>query len=275
MKAIISRVLVGVGTCSLIASPTWALEPRIISASFFEPNLFPQSGPMLNTAIAGVDQFFHGGPADVRVREWNQLQGATGTELDLVDSLGFITTVDVRWIATDISSNNYTDEIINGDSMMMNGHLFSSTLGFTGLATVTVTNLASSIDIGSGYEVWVYADAEGTGQRQSLFVDDGVQVGMPITIEDTVSDLGGTRPFDFVSDYDEATTDGLGTWVRFTGLTGPTFTIEARSINPDESAYINGFQIIGDPIVIVPEPTTLLLTIVLSTIVAISRRRRG
>lgn len=180
-------------------------------------------------------------------------------ELDLVDSLGFVSTVDARWIATDFNSNNYTNEIINGDSMMMNGHLFSNTLGFTGLVTVTVEDLASSLDIGSGYEVWVYADTEGTGQMQSLFVDDGIHVGMAVTITDTVSDLAGTRQFDFTVDYDEATLDGLGTWVRFTGLTGSSFTIEARSINPGESAYINGLQIIGNPLV--PEPSSLVLGI--------------
>lgn len=275
MKAIAGRVLIGIGVCCLLANPTWALTPRVISASFFEPILFPQSGPMLNTAIAGVPNFFHGGPADVRVREWNQLQGASGMELDLIDSMGFITTVDARWIATDINSNNYINEIINGDSMMMNGHLFSSTLGVIGLATVTVTDLASSIDIGSGYEVWVYADTEGIGQTQSLFVDDGVQVGMAVPITDTVADvdLGGPRQFAFTSDYDEATTDGLGTWVRFTGLTGPSFTIEARSMNVGESAYINGFQIIGNPIV--PEPSTLILMFVWSTIITIPRRSRS
>jgi hypothetical protein len=186
--------------------------------------------------------------------------------------MGFGTTVDARWIATNVNSNNYINEIINGDSMMMNGHLFSSTLGAIGLATVTVEDLASSFEIASGYEVWVYVDAEGTGQTESLFVDDGITVGMAVNVTDTVSDLGGTRQFDFTADYDEATLDGLGTWVRFTGLTGNSFTIEARSILVGESAYINGFQIIGQPIV--PEPLSASLCVCGSLALAVVRRRK-
>jgi hypothetical protein len=254
----------------MLAGPAFAVPQRIISSSFFEPFLFPQSGPMLTTAIAGVPNFFHGGPADVRVPNWNQLQGPFGLELDLFDSQGFGSTVDARWIATNVSSNNYLNPVINGDSMMMNGHLFSSTLGAIGLATVTVEDLAGSFDIASGYEVWVYADAEGLGQTESLFVDDGIHVGMAIPITDTITDLGGGRQFDFTTDYDEATTDGLGVWVRFTGLTGPTFTIEARSILDGQSAYINGFQIIGHPIV--PEPSSAGLLVLGVSIAAALRR---
>ena len=65
---------------------------------------------------------------------------------------------------------------------------------------------------------------------------------------DTVRDTnlaGMQRQFDFTTDYDEGTTDGLGVWARFSGLTGDSFTIQAKSLNPSESAYINGFQIIG------------------------------
>lgn len=259
MKPMLPPLCLTAPVLLILVGITSAAPPRIISSSFFEPFLFPQSGPMLNTTVAGVPGFQVTVPAVMRVTNWNQLQGNSGIELDLRDSQGFMTQVDAQWIATDISSNLYLDAGLNGDSMMMNGHLFSSTLGLTGLATVTVTSLDTAFDIASGYEVWVYVDPEGTGQSESLFVDDGTLVGAAITITDTVDDLGGGRAFDFTQDYDEATTDGLGVWARFGGLTGSSFTIEARSLVAGGAAYINGFQIVGNPVV--PEPASLVLTI--------------
>ncbi len=203
---------------------------------------------MLDTAIAGVPNFFHGGPADVRVPNWNQLQGHSGNRITLYDSQGVLTKVHTDWIATDVVSNNYSNPVINGDSMMMNGYLSSSTLGATGLVTVTVSNLNSAIATAAGYEVWVYADPEGLARTESLFVDDGIHAMAALTMTDTVRDtdiFGLPRQFDFTTDYDEGTTDGLGVWARFTKLTGDSFTIQAQSLNPGESAYINGFQIIG------------------------------
>jgi hypothetical protein len=249
MATMVSRTALTTLFCFFFATTSWALPQRVISSSFFEPFLFPQSGPMLDTAIAGVPNFFHGGPADVRVRNWNQLQGNSGTKLNLFDAQGAFTDIDAQWSATNVASNNYLNPIINGDSMMMNGHLSSSTLGATGLVTVTATNLDSAIDTLAGYEVWVYADSEGLARTESLLVDDGIHVAMALTMTDTVSDLGGTRQFDFTADYDEGTTDGLGVWARFGGLTGNSFTIQALSLNPGESAYINGFQIIGPELV--------------------------
>ena len=249
MNMMISRAALASLLSLHLTATTWALPQRVISSSFFEPFMFPQSGPMLDIAIAGVPNFFHGGPADVRVRNWNQLQGHSGTKLNLFDSQGLFTDIDARWIATDVASNNYLNPVINGDSMMMNGHLFSSTLGATGLVSVTVSNLNSAIETSAGYEVWVYADPEGLAQAESLLVDDGIHVVAALTMKDTVTDLGGARPFDFAIDYDEGTTDGLGVWARFGGLTGDSFTIQAQSLNPGESAYINGFQIIGAELV--------------------------
>ena len=248
MNTLISRAALATLLYCLFTATTWALPQRVISSSFFDPFLYPQSGPMLDTAIAGVPNFFHGGPADVRVPNWNQLQGNSGTKLMLHDSQGVLTKVNADWIATDVVSNNYLNPVINGDSMMMNGYLSSSALGATGLVTVNVSNLNSAIGTAAGYEVWVYADPEGLARSESLLVDDGIHAMAALTMTDTVRDTnlaGMQRQFDFTTDYDEGTTDGLGVWARFSGLTGDSFTIQAQSLNPSESAYINGFQIIG------------------------------
>lgn len=88
MNTMISRAALATLLCFLFTATTWAGPQRIVSSSFFEPFLYPQSGPMLDTAIAGVPNFFHKGPADVRVSNWNQLQGNSGTKLHLFDSQG-------------------------------------------------------------------------------------------------------------------------------------------------------------------------------------------
>ena len=58
MNTMISRAALATLLCCLLTATTWALPQRIISSSFFEPFLFPQSGPMLDTAIAGVPNVF-------------------------------------------------------------------------------------------------------------------------------------------------------------------------------------------------------------------------
>ena len=76
-------------------------------------------------------------------------------------------------------------------------------------------------------------------------------MGAAITMADTVNN-GAGRAFDPAVDYDEGTFDGAGTWIRFSGLTGPSFTIEALAIGASP-AFINGFQIVGyEPVTVPP-----------------------
>jgi hypothetical protein len=219
----------------------------VVSASFFDPGIL-ESGPMLTTSIAGVPSTQVTVPTVIRDDNWNNLSGNSGVALDLGDSFGVFTSVDVDWIATDVISNQYSGGILNGDSTMMNGHLFSSMFGATGTVSVNLRELDGTFDVAAGYDVFIYADSEDVGMAQSLVVDDGIHLAMALNMEDTITDFG-PRDFFFGTDYDEGTTDGLGVWARFSGLTGSTLRITAMSLNPGEGAFINGFQIVGTPLI--------------------------
>lgn len=220
---------------------------RVVSASFFDIGN-ASSGPMPSTAIAGAPPSQYSVPTDIRVSNWNNLPlqflSVPGSNLDLHDSQGQQTTVDVDWIATDVIVGTWGGGILSGDSTMMNGAIQSTIQAPTDKIEINVRDLGNSFDLGAGYDVIIYADAGHVGSRQSLFVDDGITVGSAITMLDVVADVPPGRPFDPALDYDEGTFDGAGTWMRFSGLTGSSFTIEALAISPTP-AFINGFQIVG------------------------------
>jgi hypothetical protein len=259
----------------LLPQVTHAQSIRIISSSFFDP-FDLQTGPMIN--IGNGNNFTAGVPnqlPDVRVENWNDLANASGGQFDLIDHNSFPSTVDVLWMATDISSNVYLGGgTSNGDSTMMNGHLLSATLGSAGLVTLDVTDLASSFDLSAGYDVIVYADTEFMGSDVILELDDLLSPLQSFPIQDNSPDVIAAvqQSFDATNDYDDGTLDAEGTYVRFANLTGPTFTLLARSAL-GSPAYINGFQIVG---VAVPEPASWILAIfgVMCLQVCLRRRMR-
>lgn len=236
-----------VAAAAFASAPTAAAQPtRVISASFYDPGN-PDTGPFLPTTIAGVPPAQYSVPTDLRVYNWNDLVAMypipSGKKDNLFDSLGVTTPVDVQWIATDVSANNWQGVLPNGDALLMNGHLLSTTFGAQGLITVELFDLGSAFDLAAGYDLILYADTEWIGRTQSFTVDDGVHVGQAQLMEDVISDF--PDPFDPALDYDEGTTDLLGSWIRFPGLTGDSLHIEVMSALPDEPAFLNGFQIVG------------------------------
>ncbi len=245
-KAVLLPVLTLVFLSAQAADATAQLT-RVVSASFYDIAI-ATSGPMLSTSYAGVPPSQYNIPTNIQVSNWNNLPlqflSVPGSNLDLFDSQGFFTSVDVDWIATDVTVGAWAGGISAGDSTMMNGAIQSSLLAPTDRIEINVHDLASSFDLSAGYDVIIYADVDGTGAKQSFFVDDGFTLGSAITMEDVVSYGPFPRVFDPAVDYDEGTTDGAGTWIRFSGLSGPSFTIEALAVN-NWPAFINGFQIVG------------------------------
>ena len=220
---------------------------RVVSASFFDIAT-ASSGPMLSTTYAGVPPSQYNVPTNIQVSNWNNLPlqflSAIGSNLDLIDSQGNFTSVDVDWFGSDVTVGAWAGGIAAGDSTMMNGAIQGTTLAPTDKIEINVHDLAASFDLSAGYDVIIYADQDGVGGQQSFFVDDGFTLGSAITMQDVVSYGPFPRAFDPAVDYDEGTTDGAGTWIRFSGLRGPSFTIEALAVN-NWPAFINGFQIVG------------------------------
>jgi len=245
-KTVLLPVLTLVFLSAQAADATAQLT-RVVSASFFDIAI-ASSGPMLSTSYAGVPPSQYSVPTNIQVSNWNNLPlqflSVPGSNLDLIDSQGNFTSVDVDWIATDVIVGSWAGGISAGDSTMMNGAIQSSLRAPTDKIEINVHDLASSFDLSAGYDVIIYADQDGTGAQQSFFVDDGFTLGSAITMQDVVSYGPFPRVFDPAVDYDEGTTDGAGTWIRFSGLSGPSFTIEALAVN-NWPAFINGFQIVG------------------------------
>ena len=87
------------------------------------------------------------------------------------------------------------------------------------------------------------------------------------TIYNHMEDPGGYG--NIVTTYFDSQTSGLGSYVRFSGLTSNTFTVEATPVvGFSDITAINGIQVVG-----VPEPTTGVLGM-LSAMTFILRRRR-
>ncbi|MGI9427145.1 MAG: hypothetical protein ACR2NM_00695 [Bythopirellula sp.] len=259
MSKSMSLVLLSLALMSTQIASATTPPTRVVSANFFDI-ANPFSGPLLSSTYAGVPPSQYSVPTDIRVNNWNNLPlqflAVPGSNIDLVDSQGFFTSVDVDWIATDVQSGQtWAQGILSGDSGMMNGSIQSTIKAPTNRIDINVHELANTFDLGSGYDVIIYADQDGPHgggplARQSFFVDDGITLGAAITLADTVNN-GNGRAFEPALDYDEGTFDGAGTWIRFSGLTGPSFTIEALAIG-SSPAFINGFQIVGYEPVNVP-----------------------
>lgn len=252
----IPRVVIVAGLCLLVEG--WVAEvaratvpsARVVSASFYDIN-DPTTGPMLSTSIAGVPPSQYNVPTSVRVSNWNNLPleflNVPGSNLDLYDSNGVFTSVDVDWEGTDVLAgpwNHWNGGTQVGDSTMMNGAIQSTLKAPTDKVEIKVSDLANAFDIGNGYDVIIYADQDGVGGMQSFFVDDGITVGAALRMTDVVDNGPNPRVFDPALDYDEGTTDGLGSWIRFSGLRGASFTIEALAMN-GTPAFVSGFQIVG------------------------------
>ncbi len=243
-----------------LSAPGWG-QTRVVSASFYDSSNL-ETGPMVNLGpgfnlIAGITN----GSPNVRVPFWNDLDGVTGAVTDLIDSDGLPTSVDVSYLGTDLFANHYPGGGLDGDATMMNGHLAAQVLGQSGLVSVTVSDIGGAFDLSAGYDVYVYVDTEDVGSDQILQIDDGLTGIRTLSVTDNVDDIddmtGIPLIFDPNIDYDDATLDGRGTYVVFTGLQGDLFRLLAMS-PVDGPAYINGFQIVGRNATI-PEPSGLLL----------------
>jgi hypothetical protein len=150
----------------------------------------------------------------------------------------------------------------NPDENMMEGYIAGS---FTAVGATPAQVRFSSISLvglgWSAYDVYVYAD---TGFNNNAFSIEHLGGSLYGHLEDP----GGYG--NIVTTYADSQVAGQGNYVKFSGLTANTFTLEALPFaGGSDISAINGVQIVG-----VPEPSTGLLTL-LSTAALVLRRRRS
>jgi hypothetical protein len=227
-------------TILLFASVAPAQLPPAISINLVgtEGNAATDQGRTLAPAdIAGV----------VPLPNWNNVNapvgGATGMGTNLINAAGTATTTSVTITG---SPNSWTIPAANlpntPDGVMMSGYADTSD---TSITSVAVAGVPFTVP----YDVIVYAIGDSQQNRagdytigtQSFRLLDNV----PFTGTFTQSTApGGSGP------------GGAGNYVRFTNLSGPTFTLTAQAAQDIAGfrAPINAIQIIP-----VPEPGHVLL----------------
>lgn len=263
--------LIAIGFSSIAPDDLLAQTPvNSIAFSFFNPAdgatgpLFvgPPNSPATNLA-AGV--------LPVRQDFWNDLAGGpnngSGLQTALQDRFGTPTSLTVQWFGSDVSSQSYIPAGAPGagDSQMMNGTLINA----LGPTTQLDVSLVPASFLAAGYDVYVYADREFINNQESVRIEVGGNAIGSFALQDVKSDFTMTGPATFgLPDYDDATMDGVGNFVRFENLSAPNFSIIADA--GGAISYINGVQIVSREI---PEPATLLLTSLLLCVAAPLRQR--
>ena len=162
----------------------------------------------------------------VAALNWNNGTGSQGSLSSLADNLGLPTSTSAVWTANDPWAIGLTDT--PGNYRMMNGYLDSTD---TSTTAVTVSAL-SSYFTHNGYDVYVYCNGDSTGRA-----GDYTLGGTTIQAQDT-SKYKGT----FIQASNSA-----GNYVKFTGLTGASFTLNAHA-SATAGGYrapVNGLQIVA------------------------------
>lgn len=175
---------------------------------------------------------------------WNNLEGASGEATGLFYDVGgsaVSSTVTVSWSSPNTWRSGANNLFVGPDQKLLSGYLDTGNTTETGISIV-VENLDPAL-AGEGYDVYVYFVSDSAADRGGGYVlDPGsgpiVKYG---------STLGS--PFEFVED--PGTDPDLsvdGTHLRFTGLTGDSFTL----ITDTTLTTPNGFRAPINAIQIVP-----------------------
>jgi len=188
---------------------------------------------------------------------WNDVDWWTFTAL--LDSNAKATAVSVTTDTTKRTYNSYVsvDPPYGGNDYLMHGYIYPSGASMT----VTVAGLGQTF-ASHGYNVIVYFDGDNSTDWTT---DYTISVGGADVATISGKDLANAN---FSGTFDDATTDGVGNYVRFTGLTGNTFTLTATPVAG--TAPINGIQIVS-----APEPLSMaLLAVGLAIPLGLARKSR-
>jgi fibronectin type 3 domain-containing protein len=164
----------------------------------------------------------------VALTNWNNCTGTSGTNVALNYSTGSSSGATVTYSCNDTWSTAITESA--GNPRMMKGYLDDGNAGST---TVTINSLPSAITA-NGYDVYVYFDGDTSTACTSNY-----------TIGSTT--IVGTDPAntDFSGTFTQASGGSNGNYVKFTSLTGASFTLTASPASGSTRAPVNGIQIVG------------------------------
>lgn len=212
--------------------------------------------------VVGVDSMapsdLAGAPgAGTRVTNWNNIQAAAnGAAAGLVYDSGAASATAVSF-ASDLGTWRNGFAAADGDSKMWKGYLDT--------ANSTTVNVSGLSFVGS-YDVVIYFDGDNGGQwrvgnytigattlggEDSENTNWGSGQNTGLVYQVPLAGSGGNASWPI------SPNNGEGNYVRFTGITGSSFTITAGGGASSDipRAPINGFQIVGT----VPEPATGIL----------------
>lgn len=167
----------------------------------------------------------------VKVPNWNNLAGKSGTQGSLKQSDGSAAAGSVTWSANATGSQNITETA--GDKRLMKGYIDTSNTSST---TVTVSGLGAPYSV-NGYDVYVYADGDnGTITRAGTY---------KIGARSYVCTDGSGKAF---SGSYALGSNRVGNYMIYPNVGGTGFTLTAvagTSGDGTKSAPLNGLQIIA------------------------------
>lgn len=200
-------------------------------------------GALAATETAGV--------AGLRQANWNNLNGATGTNTTIVaDEMGTAseTGVTVSWTCNNLWASTGAGEENNAfaaasDKVLMTGYLDT---GNSTTTTVDITGLPTELTEGNGYDVYVYTlgGTAGRGGGYRILAADGTTV-----LKDYVDAQSPQNPTEFSEAVPVAGTWAVGSYIKFTSLTADSIRVVATTTSPHgysgtPRAPINAIQLV-------------------------------
>lgn len=231
-----------------------------VVVSTFSVDLLGEFQPDVLTAsdIAGV----------IPAAQWLPAPGLTGGTSG-VASGGIGGTIFVGWDAPE-SSIIVGSASAPGDEDMMEGYLkgVQTAAGTFLPAVVQVSPLDLAALNWDYYDVYVYSDQGGltVPSANSLTLVPSPGTATTYSHLEYGVGYGAGAP-----GYLDSQIDPEGNYVRYSGLTAPTFSLVAQAGPGSPSAAINGFQIVGHQVI--PEPATGMAMIFGGLLLAFRRKR--
>jgi hypothetical protein len=237
MKTLQRRLILGLVTC-LLPSTAWA---QSLGLNFAATDPDAASSSLDPAEVAGV----------VPQANWNNLADAAGSSESLVLDDGTPSGVSISWSSPNTWRSGDNNAFPEGpDRKLTSGYLDSNDTSEGGVS-ITVEGLDAALNT-PAYDVYVYFVSDSPADRGGGYtIDDGSgpivkygsTMGMPSSL---IEDLG--------TDVDNALD---GTFLRFSGLTGSSFTLTSDTTLTTPNGFrapVNAIQVVG-----VPEPASVVL----------------